>query len=45
VPEEVLAGPPQEKVDANELDPAEFDDGHESGLNAVTEQEASFIAK
>ncbi len=27
-PEEVLAGPPQEEVDANELNPTEFDDGH-----------------
>ncbi len=39
-PEEVLAGPPQEKVDADELNPAEFDDGHESGLDAKSEREA-----
>jgi hypothetical protein len=37
-PQEVLAGPPQEEVDANELNPSEFDDGHKSGLNAVADQ-------
>ena len=36
-PEEMLASPPQKKVDAHELNPAEFDDGHESGLNTVAE--------
>ena len=34
-PEEMLACPPQEKVDADELNPAEFDDGHERGLHTV----------
>ncbi len=42
-PEEVLAGPPQEKVNADELDPAELNDGHESGLDSVAEHDALFI--
>ncbi len=30
----MFARPPQQKVDADELDPAELDDGHERGLHA-----------
>ncbi len=43
-PEEMLASPPQKKVDANELNPAEFDDGHEGGLNTVAGDKASLNA-
>ena len=42
-PEKVFACPPQEKVDADELNPAEFDDGHEGGLDAKAEQEGGLI--